>query len=427
MAPKRAKELSALEVSRLGDGRHAVGGVAGLHLHVDGPAKSWVLRIKVGSKRREAGLGPYPEIGLAKARELAADFREKVRQGRDPIAERQQAQRALTEAQERAITFEQAAEKHHRMKAAEFRSAKHQADWINSLKMHAFPEIGAVPIADLDHNHVLRVLQPIWLEKTETATRVRQRIETVVDWAKVSGYREGDNPAAWKGNLENLLPAPNKIRKVQHYPALPYQRIGLFMDDLRRREGTGARALEFAILTCTRSREIRLADWRELDLDAKVWTIPATRMKAGKEHRVPLSDQAAAVLRSLAKSASDGLIFAAAGGGPISDATIMATIKRMHADELKAGRAGWIDPNDGRRVTPHGFRSTFKDWARNCTRFPDEASELALAHVNDDKTRAAYARDELLPMRAKLMQEWAVYAYRATEPGEVVKIGAEHG
>jgi integrase len=425
VAPKRAKELSALEVSRLGDGRHAVGGVAGLYLYVDGPARSWVLRIKVGAKRREAGLGPYPEIGLAKARELAADFREKVRAGRDPIAERQQAQRSLVEAQERAITFQEAAERHHRMKAAEFRSAKHQADWINSLKVHAFPRIGAVPVAELDHNQVMRVLQPIWLEKTETATRVRQRIETILDWAKVSGYREGDNPAAWKGNLENLLPTPNKIRKVKHYPALPYQRLGLFMQNLRTREGTGARALEFAILTCARSREIRLADWREIDLEAMVWTIPAERMKAGKLHRVPLSDEAVAVLRSLRKIRSDGLVFAAAGGGPISDATIMAAIKRMHAEEQKAGRAGWIDPSDGRRVTPHGFRSTFKDWARNCTRFPDEASELALAHVNEDKTRAAYARDELLPMRAKLMQEWAVYAYRATEPGGVIAMRGE--
>jgi integrase len=421
MAPKRAKELSALEVSRLENGRHSVGGVAGLYLHVDGAAKSWVLRIKIGAKRREAGLGPYPEIGLGRARVLASEFRQKVREGRDPIAERQELQRSLVEAQERAITFQQAAEKHHRMKAAEFRSAKHKADWINSLKMHAFPVIGAVPIAEVDHNLVMRVLQPIWLEKTETATRVRQRIETVMDWAKVSGYREGDNPAGWKGNLDNLLPAPNRIRKVQHYPALPYQRLGLFMQDLRTREGTGARALEFAILTCARSREIRLADWREIDLDAKVWTIPADRMKAGKVHRVPLSDQAVSVLRSLTTVGSDGLIFAAAGGGPISDATIMAVIKRMHADEQKADRAGWVDPSDGRRVTPHGFRSTFKDWARSCTRFPDEASELALAHVNDDKTRAAYARDELLPIRAKLMQEWSAYAYTATEPGEVVR------
>ena len=425
MPPKRTKELSALEVSRLGDGRHAVGGVTGLYLHVNGPARSWVLRMKVGIKRREAGLGPYPEVGLARARELAREFREKVRAGRDPVAERQADQRALVERQRREISFRLAAERMHTMKASQFKSEKHRADWINSLRNHAFDKIGGVLIADIDHNHVLDVLQSIWLTKPETATRVRGRIEAVLDWATVSGFREGDNPAAWRGRLDKVLPPPAK--NVRHFPALPYQQVGLFMVDLRAREGNGARALEFGILTATRSREIRLARWSEIDLEARVWQIPGERMKAGKLHTVPLSNEAVALLRSLSSNDSDGLIFTAEKGGPVSDATISATIKRMHDEQLRQDKPGWIDPTDGRRVVPHGFRSSFKDWARNCTRFPDEVSELALAHVNDDKTRAAYARDQLLPARTKLMQEWAVYAYTATEPGGVIRIGGDHG
>jgi integrase len=409
MPPKRAREMSALEVSRLGNGRHAVGGVAGLYLYVDGNARSWVLRMKVGGRRREAGLGPHPEVRLAKAREIAARYRESVREGNDPFAERDQRRREIDEAQARAISFRDAARKVHKTKSAEFRSDKHRRDWINSLENYAFPSIGSVPVASVDRGHVMRVLEPIWTSKTETATRVRQRIEAVLDWAKVSGYRDGDNPAAWRGNLEALLPRPQKVRRVEHWPALPFARVPEFMNALRQREGLGARALEFIILTVARSREIRYATWREVDRDAALWTIPGERMKTGKPHSIPLSPPAIALLEAIPRTGDDEFVFPGARDVPISDATITATIKRMHADEQRQGRGGWIDPNSGRRITAHGFRSAFKDWSRACTQYPDEASELALAHVNDDKTRAAYARDELLEMRRGLMGEWATY------------------
>jgi len=409
MPPKRARELTALEVSRLKDGRHAVGGVAGLYLYVNGNARSWVLRMKVAGRRREAGLGAYPEVRMAIAREVAAEFRAAVRDGRDPFAEREERRRALVEAQARAITFQKAARLTHKAKSPEFRSDKHQRDWINSLVNWAFPVLGNVPISEVDRGHVMRVLEPIWTDKTETATRVRQRIEAVLDWAKVSGYREGDNPAAWRGNLEALLPRPRKVRKIEHWPALPFVQVGDFMRSLRERDGLGARALEFIILTVARSREIRYSVWTEIDLQAALWTIPADRMKAGKPHSVPLSPPAVALLKSLARDRDDAFVFPGARGMPISDATITAAIKRMHKDERKAGRLGWVDPSSGRRITAHGFRSAFKDWARSCTRYADEISELALAHVHDDKTRAAYARDELLPQRRELMREWATY------------------
>ncbi len=411
MPPKRAEELSAIEVSRLGDGRHAVGGVAGLHLYVKGTARSWVLRINVAGRRREAGLGPYPEVRLAQARALASECRAAVRDGRDPFADREERRRSMVESEARAMRFRDAARKLHKAKSAEFKSSKHQNDWINSLENWVFPLIGNVPVAEIECAHVMRVLEPIWTEKTETATRVRQRIEAVLDWAKVSGLRQGDNPAAWRGNLEALLPRPKKVRRVEHWPALPYARVGEFVSALRARAGLGARALEFIILTVARSREIRYATWDEIDLEGMTWTIPGDRMKAGKSHVVPLSPQAVTLLESLPRTRADDFLFPGDRGMPASDATITAVIKRMHASEKNAGRPGWIDPISGRRITAHGFRSTFKDWARVCTRYPDEASELALAHVNSDKTRVAYARDGLLGMRRELMQEWAAYAW----------------
>ena len=413
MPPKRAQELSAIEVARLPDGRHAVGGVAGLHLYVNGKARSWVLRIKVAGRRREAGLGPYPEVRLAQARAIASEYRAVARDGRDPFADREERRRAMAEAEARSMRFRDAARQLHKAKSAEFKSSKHQNDWINSLENWAFPLIGHVPVAEIDRAHVMRVLEPIWTDKTETASRVRQRIEAVLDWAKVSGLREGDNPAAWRGNLEALLPRPKKVRRVEHWPALPYARVGEFVAALREREGLGARALEFIILTVARSREIRYATWDEIDLQAMTWTIPAERMKADKQHVIPLSPPAVALLQALPRERSDDFLFPGARGMPVSDATITATIKRMHNSEVKAGRAGWIDPTSGRRITAHGFRSAFKDWARTCTRYADEASELALAHVNSDSTRSAYARDGLLDMRRELMQEWAAYAYTA--------------
>ncbi|MGP9639035.1 tyrosine-type recombinase/integrase [Halomonas sp. AOP42-A1-14] len=408
--PKVAKELSASEVRRIDEpGTHAVGGCAGLLLKVSsGGGRSWILRARVGNRRRDFGLGGFPTVPLGDARNKARELRDKLAQGIDPVAERQAARAAHIASQAKRLTFREAAEQYHATKEKEFRNAKHRKDWIGSLKRYAFIHIGEVPVGDVELPHVLKALEPIWETKTETATRVRQRIEGVLAWAAVRGYRKGDNPARWQGNLDAVLAKPAKVGKgKRHFPALPWQRVPEFLQDLRTREGMGARALEFAILTAARSGEIRGATWDEIDLSAKVWTIPADRMKAGKPHRIPLSSAAVTLLEALPRMQSQSLIFPAVRGGKISDVTILATVKRMNATKEKEGGEQYTDPTDGRPVVPHGFRSAFKDWARNRSSYPDEVSELALAHVNSDATRAAYARDELLPQRTKLMTAWA--------------------
>lgn len=403
--PKIAKSLSPIEVRRLvTPGNHAVGEVPGLLLRVKPTgARSWVLRVKVGDRRRDIGLGGFPGVTLAQARERAREVRDKLWAGVDPVAERQADRDAQRAAQAKELTFEEAARRCHDAKHHEFRSAKHKRDWINSLEMHAFPAIGKMPIARVELAHVLGVLEAIWHTRTETATRVRQRMEATLSWATVGGYRSGENPARWGGNLDAVLPKPNKIKKVAHFRALPYQEVPAFMQELRKREGMGARALELAILTAGRSGEVRFATWSEIDLDRKLWTLPAERMKAGKVHRVPLSDDAVTLLKGLPRIAGTEYVFSSAKGGPISDMTLSAVTRRMGVDAV-----------------PHGFRSSFKDWCRTSTRYADEVSELALAHVNSDATRAAYARDELLPQRARLMAEWARYLRAEQAKGDVV-------
>lgn len=423
--PKVAKELGAAEVRRIDrPGFHPVGGVPGLLLQVSpGGGRSWVLRVMVGQRRRGFGLGSFPAVSLGDARNKARELREKLAQGIDPVAERQAARAAHIAAQAKRLTFREAAEQYHATKEKEFQNAKHRKDWIGSLKRYAFIHIGEVPVGDVELPHVLKALEPIWEKKTETATRVRQRIESVLAWAAVRGYRNGDNPARWQGNLDAVLAKPAKVGKgKRHFPALPWQRVPEFLQDLRAREGMGARALEFAILTAARSGEIRGATWDEIDLSAKVWTIPADRMKAGKPHRIPLSPAAVTLLESLPRMQGQPLVFPAVRGGKISDVTILATVKRMNATKEKEGGEQYTDPTDGRPVVPHGFRSAFKDWARNRSSYPDEVSELALAHVNSDATRAAYARDELLPQRTKLMTAWADYCAEPAKAGSVIPI-----
>ena len=387
-----AKELTALEVKRITKpGFHAVGGVSGLLFRVTKTgARGWVLRVSVDGKRRHFGLGGFPDVTLAQARERAREIKDQLWRGVDPLAERKAAEDARRAEAAKRLTFADAAHQYHQAKAGEFRNAKHRQDWIASLERHAYPALADMPVADIELPHVLQVLEPIWKERTETATRVRQRIESVLTWATVSGYREGENPARWDGNLEVALPAPSKIRKVKHHRALPWKEVPGFMADLRRREGMGARALEFIILTASRSGEARGATWDEIDLTERVWTVPAERIKAGKSHRVPLSDDAVALLESLPRFEGSNLLFTAPRGGALSDMSISAVCRRMGVDAV-----------------PHGFRSSFKDWARSRTAYADEVSELALAHVNSDATRAAYARDELLPQRARLMADWA--------------------
>jgi integrase len=405
--PKKAKELSATEVRRLTEsGRYPVGGVAGLQLLVSpAGARSWVLRILIGNKRRDIGLGGFPDVTLAGARERAREVRKQVEAGADPIAERKALRDAIRAEQAKVLSFEDAARRCHETRKAEFSNAKHRQDWINSLERHAFKVIGELPVAAIDLPHVLKVLEPIWQSKTETATRVRQRLESVLSWATVSGHRTGDNPARWDANLDQLLPAPNKIRKVKHHKAIPWNETPAFIDALRKREGMGALVLEFIILTAARSGEVRFAKWDEIDLAAKIWSVPAERMKARKDHKVPLSPAAVELLKRVPRMDGSDFIFTAPRGGALSDMSVSAVCRRMEVE-----------------ATPHGFRSNFKDWARNRTAYPDEVSELALAHVNNDATRAAYARDELLPQRTKLMSDWAKYLAKPEKAGTVTSI-----
>ena len=399
---KKAKELSDLKVKALKDeGRHAVGGVDGLYLRIAGESRAWVLRIKVGAKRCDIGLGPYPEIKLSVARDLARAYRTKVREGIDPLAERREAKAALLAEKAALKTFKQCAESYVEANKAGWKNDKHAKQWSATLETYAYPVIGELSVASVTIAHILNILEPIWATKTETASRLRGRIESVLDWAKVRGYRDGENPARWRGHLDKTLPARNKVQKVEHHAALPYAEIGAFMADLAKRDGISARALEFSVLCASRSGEVRNALWAEFDLAAKTWTIPADRMKAGKEHRVPLSDAAVALLKALPRIAGSDYAFPAPRGGALSDMALTAVLKRMGHDGL----------------TQHGFRSTFRDWAGETTAYPREVIEHALAHQLKDKAEAAYQRGDLLAKRARLMKDWAKFCATVAKPG----------
>ena len=415
--PRKAKELSAVEVRQIvKPGLHPVGGVSGLMLQVAASgAKSWIMRISTGETRisktgkpfvarRDIGLGGFPDVTLAGARVGARKLREQLSLGVDPVAEKKAAREVLRAVRAKRITFADAAHRCHATKV--FSNAKHRQDWIASLERHAFEHIGELPVGAVELPHIMNVLEPIWRTRTETATRVRQRLESVLKWATVAKHRTGENPAKWKDNLEELLPAPKKITKVKHHAALPWELVPDFMADLRKRNGITARALEFVILTASRSGEARGARWDEFDIAGRVWTVPADRMKSRKPHRVPLSDAAVKVLEALPRMAGSNIVFTAPRGGELSDTSLLMVARRMEVDAV-----------------PHGFRSTFKDWCRSATAYADEVSELALAHVNNDATRAAYARDELLPRRAKLMQEWARYLAAPMGKAKVSGIG----
>ncbi len=428
--PKQTKELKDLEVRRLKEpGMHAVGGVTGLYLQVlPTGARTWILRAMVAGKRREAGLGGYPTVTLEQAREDARAARKKIKDGIDPIEASRAARSALAAARAAALTFEQCVAKYIESNKAGWKNQKHAAQWESTLKAYAGPVMGKLLVRDVDLHHVLAVLEPIWETKTETASRVRGRIEAVLDWATPRRYRSGENPARWRGHLDKLLPQPKKVARGDHHPALPVDDLGRFMPKLRERTGMGPRALEFAILTATRSGEVREATWSEFNLDAKVWIIPKGRMKAEKEQRVPLSDAALALLKALPKMAGTDVVFPGTKGQPLSDMTLTSVIRRMHEDEVSAGRPGFVDPlqtdADGapRVATPHGFRSTFRDWAGERTAHPREVIEHALAHQLKDKAEAAYQRGTLFDKRRRLMGDWAAFLDRPALPAEVIEL-----
>lgn len=396
--PKRAKELTSLQVRRLlQPSLYAVGGVVGLYLQVrSASARSWILNVTTGQKRRMFGLGSYPTVLLEQAREKARSYRTMIENGTDPVYERRKARAELFAAKAKQLTFDEAAKAVVAVKRQEFRNAKHTAQWETTLATYVSPVIGTLFVSDIETAHILKVLEPIWATKTETATRIRQRIEKVFDWCQARGYRTADNPARWNGHLKELLPQPAKIRTVQHFAAVPYPALPAFFARLQRHHGVSARALQFAILTGARSGEVRGARWSEFDLTAKVWTVPAVRMKMKKEHRVPLSEAAIILLAGLPSVNGSDVLFRSNRGGGLSDTALLMVLRRMHVDAV-----------------PHGFRATFKTWASECTAFHRDVIEASLAHSLDSKVAEACQRGDMLEKRRALLGQWAAYCRSA--------------
>lgn len=425
--PKIAEELGALDIKRLshsggkGNAMVAVGGVAGLYLQLTpNNGKTWVLRMRIGDRRRDIGLGGYPTVTLALARDKARTARAKVEAGIDPVEERKAARAKLVAERKRGLLFSEAVEKALGAKLDAFKNEKHRKQWRATLDTYAMPELGKMAVQDITVQDVLRVLQPIWVGKTETASRLRGRVEAVLSWATVAGHRTGDNPARWGGNLKELLPAAAAVAVTDNQPALALGDAPAWFADLQGREGFGARALEFAALTAARSGEVRGAVWDEIDLEAAIWTIPAARMKMKREHRVPLSPLAVALLKALPRLDGNAIVFPAARGGQLSDMTLSATMRRMHeAAKQKAGGAddaGYLDPRNKRPAVPHGLRSTFRDWAAEKTQYPGDMAEVALAHRISSAVEAAYRRGDMVEKRRCMMVDWAEYL---TQPASV--------
>jgi integrase len=411
-----AKPLGALQVKNLSKtGYHPVGTVPGLYLQVSGAgAKSWILRIVVGQKRREMGLGGYPAVPLADAHEAARRARDLVRGGVDPVQAKKEARSRLIAEQASSRTFKACAEGYMAAHEDGWKNPKHAQQWRNTLETYAYPVIGQMLVRDVELPDVMQVLEPIWKQKTETAKRLRGRIEAVLDWATTRGYRTGLNPARWKGHLDKLLASPKKISRVKHHEAVAPKDVGAFMQELRTRQGAGPKALEFLILTAVRSANVRKATWSEIDLENRVWSIPGTtveggagqRMKSGRALRVPLSKAATSLLKALPRVAETELIFAGSQLKPLSDMTLSAVLRRMKVPAV-----------------PHGFRATFKTWATEQTRHSRELIEVALAHAVGDKVEEAYMRGDMFDKRRRLMDDWAAFLSKGEERGQVVPIG----
>lgn len=400
-------KLSVAKVNAISKpGLHADG--LNLYLQVT-PAgtKSWLFRYMKDGTAKSMGLGPVHTVTLAMAREKATEARRKLLEGIDPVEERNAILLARKAAAAKVMTFRECADSYIRSHRAGWKNIKHAGQWESTLETYVYPKFGDLPVAAVDVGLVLKAIEPIWTEKTETASRVRGRIESILDWATARGLRSGDNPARWRGHLENLLPKRSKVAKVKHHPALPYADMAAFMAELRGMEGVSPKALEFAILTATRTGETVGARWSEIDLASGMWTIPADRMKAGKEHRVPLSKRAVEILSAMPHEDGNGFVFIGdREGRALSNMALLMTLRRM-------GRAD---------LTTHGFRSTFRDWAAETTAYPNEMVEMALAHVISDKTEAAYRRGDMLDRRRRLMQDWSDFCDRPAEGGNVVPI-----
>jgi integrase len=397
--------LKAVALRSLPPGRHADGGGLYLVVSKNGEGRSWMFRTRRDGKLRDMGLGGWRSVTLEKARRKAAALREAFLDGRDPLAEKRQARQAERVAEAKATTFEQAAQAYIRAHRAGWKSPKSLVSWEHTLSAFAYPVIGKLPVDAIDTDLVMKVLDQeitdgpdgkpasLWSARPETASRLRGRIESILDYARVIGQRQGENPARWRGHLDHLLPARQAVAKTVHHPALPYPEIADFMAELRARDGIAARALEFTVLTVARTGETIGATWGEINLEARLWTIPGTRMKAGKEHRVPLANAALAVLAGLKREGAR--VF------PVSNMAMTMLLRRMGRDDL----------------TVHGFRSTFSDWCTELTNFSAEVREMALAHAVSDKVEAAYRRGDLFQKRRELAAAWAHYC-EGEEPAE---------
>jgi integrase len=400
--PRPIERLSALGLSKLTKRKGVFCDGGGLYLHSDPPTQSsWLFRYRLSGKTRWMGLGPYPAISLAKARELAANARTLKALGTDPIEKRDASRAAAHLAAAKLITFRQCAESYIKAHRVGWRNAAHASQWENTLRAYAYPQIGALSVQAIDTSLVMRVLEPIWTAKPETASRLRGRIETILNWARVRGFREGENPARWRGHLDHLLPAKSKVRRVQHHAAMPYAELPDFMSALREQDSVAARALEFLVLTAARTGEVTGARWREIDLKNRLWTVPAERMKAGKPHRVPLCPRAVAILEAIKPERVAGDAFVFPGNRPQKPQSNMVFLMLLR--RMKLGH-----------LTAHGFRATFKTWATERTNFPREVVEAALAHVAGDKIEAAYQRGDVFDKRRKLMEAWTAYCASTT-------------
>lgn len=375
--------------------------------------KYWVLRFQLSGKRREMGLGTYPLIGLKEARQNSSDRRRLLRDGIDPLQARDDEREAQMAAEQqrknKSVTFRDVSVDYIEAHRTGWKNVKHAQQWTNTLATYAAPVIGDLATNQITTEHILEILKPIWTSKTETASRVRNRIELVLDAAKARGLRDGENPARWRGHLDKLLPPSAKAKRTQNHPALPYSELSHLIQALNEVEGQSAGALKMTILTACRTSEVLAADWNEIDMKAKLWTIPAARMKAGKIHTVPLSHALIALLEGLPRVKGSLLLFPGARKDrPISNMAMLMLLRRMDQKSLEDGGKGWRD-RDNKVITAHGFRSTFRDWAAECTHHAREVCEMALAHVVANGAEAAYWRSDLLEKRRALMADWANY------------------
>jgi integrase len=401
--------LSSLKVKNAKIGMHCDGG--GLYLQCTSGAggsirRSWLFRYAIKGRERQMGLGAVDEVSLAEARDRAAECRKLRENGIDPIEHRKAAQVQAARKAAKSMTFDECRDAYIKAHAPSWRNTKHHQQWQNTLKTYCSPVFGKLPVQAADIPLVLKVLEPVWSKKPETASRLRGRIEAILDWAKARGLRTGENPARWRGHLDHLLPARAKVRRVKHHASLRYSEICTHLEALRCQKGVAAKALEFLILTAARTGEVLGAHWEEMDLPAKVWTIPASRMKAGREHRVPLSAAAVSILKEMQSVRQNPFVFPGGRRAQLSNMALLMVLRRMKRSE----------------ITAHGFRATFRTWAAERTNFAREVVEAALAHMVANKVEAAYQRGDLFDKRRRLMVAWAEFCTKNTATAEVLPL-----